>query len=158
MLRFAGSHFVICRTFRRKLYKTKKSDSCSQFPNESFRTFLPRAFYTEVLSYIFAADRRQKAVRSGRGTAMMMGPKGCEEDLSSQCSVCGRLAELFELPDRCGRCCLECSADIAAAAILATEIDAATLAGQNVSSLISEYEQLSARLLGRSQSAALGNL
>jgi hypothetical protein len=88
---------------------------------------------------------------------MMMGPKGCEEDLSSQCSVCGRLAELFDLPGRCGRCCLECSADIAAATLLATEIDAATLAGQNVSLLISEYEQLSARLLGRSQSAALGN-
>ena len=87
---------------------------------------------------------------------MITGPKGCEEDLSSQCSVCGRVEELFELPGRSEQHCLGCSADIAAATLLATEIDAATLAGQNVSFLISEYEQLGARLLGRSQSAELG--
>jgi hypothetical protein len=103
------------------------------------------------------ADRRQKAVRSQRGTSMMMGPKGCEEDLSSQCSVCGRIEELFELPGRSERYCLGCSADIATASLLATEVDAATLAGQDASFLISEYEQLGARLLGRSQSAELGN-
>jgi hypothetical protein len=87
---------------------------------------------------------------------MTMGPKGCGEDLSSQCSVCGRVEELFELPGRSEQYCLGCSADIAAATLLATEIDAATLAGQNVSFLISEYEQLGARLLGRSQAAELG--
>jgi hypothetical protein len=87
---------------------------------------------------------------------MITGPKGCEEDLSSLCSVCGRVEELFELPGRSEQYCLGCSADIAAATLLATEIDAATLAGQNVSFLISEYEQLGARLLGRSQSAELG--
>jgi hypothetical protein len=87
---------------------------------------------------------------------MITGPKGCEEDLSSQCSVCGRVEELFELPGRSEQYCLGCSADIATATLLATEIDAATLAGQNVSFLISEYEQLGARLLGRSQSAELG--
>jgi hypothetical protein len=87
---------------------------------------------------------------------MITGPKGCEEDLSSQCSVCGRVEELFELPGRSEQYCLGCSADIAAATLLATEIDAATLAGQNVSFLISEYEQLGARLLSRSQSAELG--
>jgi hypothetical protein len=86
----------------------------------------------------------------------MMRPKGCEEDSSSQCSVCGRIEELFELPGRSEKYCLGCSADIATATLLATEIDAATLAGQNVSVLISEYEQLGARLLGRSQSAELG--
>jgi hypothetical protein len=87
---------------------------------------------------------------------MITGPKGCEEDLSSQCSVCGRVEELFELPGRSEQYCLGCSADIATATLLATEIDAATLAGQNVSFLISEYEQLGARLLGRSQYAELG--
>ena len=87
----------------------------------------------------------------------MMGPKGCEEDLSSQCSVCGRIEELSELPGRSEQYCLSCSADIATATLLATEIDAATLAGQNTSFLISEYEQLGARLLRRSQSAELGN-
>jgi hypothetical protein len=89
---------------------------------------------------------------------MMMGPKGCEEDLSWQCSVCGRIEELFELPERPKRYCLGCSADIATATLLATEIDAATLAGQNASLLISEYEQLGARLLSRSQSAELGSI
>jgi hypothetical protein len=88
---------------------------------------------------------------------MMMGPKGCEEDLSSQCSVCGRIEELFELPGRAEKCCLGCSADIATATLLATEIDAATLAGQNATLLISEYEQLGVRLLSRSQSAELGS-
>jgi hypothetical protein len=92
-----------------------------------------------------------------KGTSMAMGPKGCEEDLSSQCSVCGRIEELFELPGRSERYCLGCSADIATARLLATEIDAATLAGQNASFLISEYEQLGARLLSRSQSAELGS-
>jgi len=104
------------------------------------------------------ADRRQKAVRSEGGTSMMTGPKGCEEDLSSQCSVCGRSEELFELPGRSERHCLGCSADIATASLLSTEIDAATLAGQNASFLISEYEQLGERLLGRSQSAELGSI
>ena len=88
---------------------------------------------------------------------MITGPKGCEEDLSSQCSVCGRVEELFELPGRSEQYCFGCGADIAAATLLATEIDAATLAGQNVSLLISEYEQLGARLLSRSQSAELGS-
>jgi hypothetical protein len=103
------------------------------------------------------ADRRQKAARSERGTSMMMGPKGCAEDLSSQCSVCGRIEELFELPGTSERYCLGCSADIATAGLLSTEIDAATLAGQNASFLISEFEQLGARLLRRSQSAELGS-
>ena len=103
------------------------------------------------------ADRRHKAVRSEKETSMMMGPKGCEEDLSSQCSVCGRIEELFELPGRPERYCLGCSADIATTSLLVSEIDAATLAGQNTSFLISEYEQVGARLLGRSQSAELGS-
>jgi hypothetical protein len=100
----------------------------------------------------------RKAVRNERGISMITGPKGCEEDLSSQCSLCGRSEELFELPGRSERYCLGCSADIATASLLSTEIDAATLAGQNASFLISEYEQLGERLLGRSQSAELGSI
>jgi hypothetical protein len=88
---------------------------------------------------------------------MTMGPKGREEHLSSRCSVCGRIEELFELPGRPEQYCLECRADIATVALLATEIDAATMAGKNASLLMSEFEQLGARLLGRSQSAELGS-
>ena len=88
---------------------------------------------------------------------MTMGAKGCEEDLSWQCSLCGRIEELFELRGRTERYCVGCSTDIATASLLETEIDAATLAGQDASFLISEYEQLGARLLSRSQSAELGS-
>jgi hypothetical protein len=112
-----------------------------------------------TLGFRLTFSLRQTPTRSAqpeRNLKMITGPKGCEEDLSSQCSVCGRVEELFELPGRSEQYCLGCSADIAAATLLATEIDAATLAGQNVSFLISEYEQLGARLLGRSQSAELG--
>jgi hypothetical protein len=88
---------------------------------------------------------------------MLMEPNCCESDLSSRCSVCGRAAELFELPDRNEKYCLGCSADVATATLLTAEIDAATLAGQNVSPLIFEFEQLGARILARSQSAELGS-
>ena len=88
---------------------------------------------------------------------MPMQPKGCEEDLSSRCSMCGRTEELFELPGRSELYCLGCSAEVATAVLLSAEIDAATLAGQDSSVLISELEQLSARLLSRSQSAELGS-
>jgi hypothetical protein len=70
--------------------------------------------------------------------------------------VCGQIEELFELPGRSERYCVGCNADIATASLLATEIDAVTLAGQDASFLISEYEQFGAGLLSRSQSAELG--
>jgi glycine cleavage system regulatory protein len=64
---------------------------------------------------------------------------------------------LFELPGRSEKYCFECSADVATATLLTAEIDAATFAGQNASLLISEFEQLSTRILARSQSAELGS-
>ena len=88
---------------------------------------------------------------------MLMEPDCCKSDLSSRCSVCGRADELFELPGRTEKYCLGCSADLATATLLTAEIDAATLAGQNVSPLISEFEQLGNRILARSQSAELGS-
>jgi hypothetical protein len=84
---------------------------------------------------------------------MSSGPKGCEEPSSLQCCVCGHRAELFELPEKTGKYCLECSADVATSILLTTEIDAATLAGQNAENLIAEFSQLSTRLLERAQSA-----
>ena len=59
---------------------------------------------------------------------MLSGPKGTEQDLVGQCSVCGRIEALFELPGRIEKCCFDCSADLATAILLSTEIDAATLA------------------------------
>jgi len=70
-----------------------------------------------------------------------------------QCSVCGRSAELFELPGRNEKYCLECSADVATAILLTTEIDAATFAGRDAETLVAKFAQLSTRLLERSQSA-----
>jgi hypothetical protein len=89
---------------------------------------------------------------------MVTGPKGSEQDLSGQCSVCGHRGELFDLPGRFEKYCLGCSADVAAVILLTTEIDAATLAGANTNELISEFTLISYRMLGRAQSAELGNI
>jgi len=89
---------------------------------------------------------------------MVTGPKGSEQDLSGQCSVCGHRGELFDLPGRFEKYCLGCSADVAAVILLTTEIDAATLAGANTNELMSEFTLISNRMLGRAQSAELGNI
>jgi hypothetical protein len=76
-----------------------------------------------------------------------------EKDVISQCSMCGRVTELFELPGRADKFCLSCSADLATVILLGTEIDAATVAGQNTSELVYEFNEISTRMLGRAQSA-----
>ena len=81
---------------------------------------------------------------------------GTEQDSIGRCTVCGRVMELFELPGRIDKCCLECSADLATAILLSTEIDAATLAGRNTNALVSEFAEISGRMLDRAQSAELG--
>ena len=88
---------------------------------------------------------------------MVTGPKGTEFDLSGRCSVCGHFGEIFDLPGRFEKYCLECSADVAAVILLTTEIDAATLSGANTNDLISEFTLISNRMLGRAQSPELGN-
>jgi hypothetical protein len=88
---------------------------------------------------------------------MVTGPKGSEQDLSGQCSVCGHRGDMFDLPGRFEKYCLGCSADVAAVILLTTEIDAATLAGTNTNELISEFALISNRMLGRAQAAELGN-
>jgi hypothetical protein len=95
----------------------------------------------------------QPASRGSGRKPMSSGPKGCEEPSSLQCCVCGHRAELFDLPGRTGKYCLECSADVATSILLTTEIDAATLAGQDASALVAEFSQLSTSLLERAQSA-----
>lgn len=84
---------------------------------------------------------------------MLCGPKGTEEPFVLPCSVCGRRTELFELPGKSEKYCLECSADVAGAILLTTEIDAATMAGRETEALAAELAELSHRLLERAQSA-----
>ena len=84
---------------------------------------------------------------------MTCGPKGTEKLSLSSCSVCGRYTELFELPGRTEKYCLQCSADVATSELLATEIDAATLDGRDTTPLVAEFAALSTRILLRSQSA-----
>lgn len=84
---------------------------------------------------------------------MSCGPKGSEEVPVLQCSVCGRRTDLVQLPGRSEKYCLECSADVATSILLTTEIDAATISGQETQGLVSELTQLSERLLNRAQSA-----
>jgi hypothetical protein len=88
---------------------------------------------------------------------MVTGPKGSEQDLSGQCSVCGHCGEIFDLPGRFEKYCLGCSADVATTILLTTEIDAATLAGRSVSELVAEMTCIHVRMLCRAQSAELGN-
>jgi len=52
---------------------------------------------------------------------------------------------------------LGCSADVATAILLTTEIDAATLAGRSVSELVTEFNFIHIRMLCRAQSAESGN-
>jgi hypothetical protein len=86
----------------------------------------------------------------------MLKGMSAKQDLIGHCSVCGRVEELFDLPGRTEKYCLECSADLATAMLLTTEIDAATLAGNSAEALVSEFSEISSRLLERSQSAELG--
>jgi hypothetical protein len=83
---------------------------------------------------------------------------GVAQELPGACGMCGRAAELFELPGRAEKLCLACSADLASAVVLRTEIDTATWAGQNADDLVEEFAELSRHMLTRAQSAdALGS-
>jgi hypothetical protein len=82
---------------------------------------------------------------------MAFGPKDSTEPSLLQCDVCGRRTELFELPGRREKYCLECSADVATSILLATEIDAATMLGQETAGLVAEFVQSKRRLLARAQ-------
>jgi hypothetical protein len=86
--------------------------------------------------------------------------KGSEGEKASigQCSVCGAFEELAELPGSTDRCCLSCGADLATVALLTEEIDAATLSGRETESLVQELNELSARVLARSQSTDFGSI
>ena len=81
-----------------------------------------------------------------------------QQEPPATCSVCGSKTELFDLPGRTEKFCLACSADFATAAVLRTEIDSATFAGQDAQDLVDEFAELSRQLLTRAQSAdALGS-
>jgi hypothetical protein len=84
---------------------------------------------------------------------MSCGPKGSEEPSNLSCCVCGRPKELFELPCRAEKYCLECSADVATSILLAAEIDVAKIAGRDAADLLVEFAELSSRMLERAQSA-----
>ena len=76
-----------------------------------------------------------------------------EQALIGHCSVCGRATELLELPGKTDKFCLPCSADLATVMLLGSEIDAATAAGRNSEALVSEFNEISTRMLSRAQSA-----
>jgi len=84
-----------------------------------------------------------------------MGPQleQVDQDVDGHCSMCGHISELFELPGRVEKYCLECSADVATAAVLSAEIDAATMNGRDANALVSEFAEISSRMLVRAQSA-----
>jgi hypothetical protein len=81
-----------------------------------------------------------------------------ELNVAGQCGVCGRVRDLFELPGRPEKFCLECSADLATVIQLNSEINAATREGMSVGALESEFSEISRRILARSQSADLSDV
>jgi hypothetical protein len=82
---------------------------------------------------------------------MACGPNSYPEPSPLQCAVCGRRTELFELPGRRDKYCLECSADVATSILLTTEIDAATISGEETAGLVAEFVQLKRRLLEKAR-------
>ena len=78
---------------------------------------------------------------------MACDPNSSVEAFPLKCTVCGRRTELFELPGRRDKYCLECSADVATSILLTTEIDAATISGEETAGLVAEFVQLKRRLL-----------
>jgi len=84
---------------------------------------------------------------------MLGGPKGTEGGSTRQCGVGGQQTELVALAGSTETYCLPCSADVATAILLMTEINAAKTAGQESESMQGELNQVSKRLLGRAQSA-----
>lgn len=75
--------------------------------------------------------------------------------MAGQYGLCGLVRNLFELPGRPEKFCLERSADLATVIQLNTEISAAIRAGTCVDALESEFSEISRRILERSQSADL---
>jgi hypothetical protein len=98
-------------------------------------------------------DSEQASSRTPSAQYGVCGPKGSGEPPSTRCGICGHRTFLVGLPGRTEKYCYECSADMATSLLLTTEIDAATLAGQDANALIAEFELLSSRLLARAQSA-----
>jgi hypothetical protein len=98
----------------------------------------------------------QSIVWVEKGKAVLLNSEKVSEESIGHGSVCGRITELVELPGRIDKFCLECSADLATAVLLITEIDAATPAGRNTNALVSESTEISGRMLDRAQSEELG--
>jgi hypothetical protein len=94
--------------------------------------------------------------RQERGKAVLNNLQNVDQEFVGHCSVCGCVAELVDLSGRTDKFCLECSGDVATAILLTAEIDAATLSGRHTNELVSEFAQISSRLLDRAQSAELG--
>jgi hypothetical protein len=77
----------------------------------------------------------QSIVQTEKGNAVLLNLENVSEESIGHCSACGGITELVELPGRVDKFCLECSADLATAVLLITEIDAATLAERNTNVL-----------------------
>jgi hypothetical protein len=76
---------------------------------------------------------------------------GAGESVVARCSLCGQVGRVVELPEEPGKYCFSCSADVATAILLTTEIDAATLAGRASNTLVAEFRDLTDGMLRRCQ-------
>jgi hypothetical protein len=109
-------------------------------------------FLIKRIDVLHEGIRRMRNSGTGERTAMCNATKGADQDAVGQCSICGGVARLMELPGRMEKCCLSCSADMATSILLTAEIDAATLNGWEAEALVAEFSEVSARMLERAQS------
>jgi hypothetical protein len=135
--------------------------NCSGFPCG----FLPKIFRTvagreSIIAPPHAADKSEVAriedpylLGEAKKGAAMSNDLYIERNVAKQCGLCGRVRDLFDLPGRPEKFCLECSADLATVIQLSTEIGAATRAGTSADTLELEVSEMSRHILERSQSA-----
>ena len=72
-----------------------------------------------------------------------------ENAVKQICSACMRRTELYELPGRVDKYCLECSADVATSILVCTEMEAAKRQGEDATELEREFAEVVERLRRR---------
>ena len=74
--------------------------------------------------------------------------------MTDRCDTCGRLAELYQLPDRRDNNCAECNADISTLVLLYRKLDVARPDSEHAADLEHRLVTILQRFLGRARFGA----
>jgi len=77
--------------------------------------------------------------------------------LVARCDTCGRLSELFQLPDRKDRNCAECNADISILVLLYHRLEITEGKAEDTTNLEAQLVPILHRFLERYELEACGN-